>query len=400
MTMKQSILQGPGPESAAKRIQSQLVALFARRYGTSPSFLVRAPGRVNLIGGHTDYHEGFVLPAALDRAVWLAARPRPDRQVHFYAADLDRTLVFDLRQIEREAIPPALRYLPGVAWALQERGLVLDGMEAVAMGNLPMAAGLSSSAAIEVAAAYAFQRISGFHLDPREMALTCQRAEREFVGMPCGVMDQMVAILGKADHALFIDCRDLTTRPVPLPAGLRLVIVDSGVQRELVNSAYATRQAEGFQAARHLGARVLRDVTPEQLEAARDELPPHIYRRARHVITENRRVLAMVEALERGDLEAVRQLMTASHASLRDDYEVSCPELEALVEIARAQPGVVAARLTGAGWGGCTVNLVWEEAVPAFVPAVVSAYQERTGRVARAHICRAADGVTLYAASR
>jgi len=373
------------------------VAAFRQTFGGEPEGVVRAPGRVNLIGEHTDYNEGFVLPMAIDRAVVIAARRRHDRRVLLRALDFGAASAFDLPAIAPDPAQPWSNYVRGVAFVLQRRGLDLPGLEAVIAGDVPIGAGLSSSAAIEVASAVAWRAIGGFALDGVTLALLCQQAENEFVGMRCGIMDQFIATLGRAGHALLIDCRNLAQRPVPLPAGVHIVVCDSRKRRGLVESAYNQRRQECEEAVRRLqavlpGVRALRDVRPEELRQHQDLLPPIVLRRARHVVEENARVLASVAALEAGDLATFGRLLNESHASLRDLYQVSCVELDALVEVAQAQSGCLGSRLTGAGFGGCTVSLVRTAAVADFAAAVARGYTARTGLTPEVYVCQAADG--------
>ncbi len=358
---------------------------FEERFGGMPAVRARAPGRVNLIGEHTDYNEGFVLPIAIDRAVWVVARPRPDRRVHLLAADFMEEAAFSLDELRPGGVRGWAAYPAGVAWALEEAGFRLPGLEGTVAGDVPIGSGLSSSAALEVAFAMAWMALGGDEVPRMELARLCQRAENEFVGVRCGIMDQMAALFGRRGHALLIDCRSLETRLVPLPAGAVVLVADSGVRRELAASAYNERRAQCEEAVRRLRERypeirALRDVSPAQLEAARGVLPELIYRRARHVVTENERVLHAVAALERGDLSAFGELLNASHESLQRDYEVSIPELDVLVEAARSVPGVYGARLTGAGFGGSILAVVRREAVPAASEAIAHRYEARFGR--------------------
>jgi len=370
---------------------------FSRAFDGAPDVIVRAPGRVNLIGEHTDYNDGFVLPMAIDFDIRVAARVRPDRLVRLYSVDLDRRDTFsldDVRRITPERVIWA-DYMRGVADVLQREGYALRGMDAAITGNVPRASGLSSSAAMELAAITAFRLLGQLELDPVKAALLGQRAENEFVGMRCGIMDQFISSLGKADHALLIDCRSLDYRPVPIPDGVRIIVTDSGVRRGLVDSAYNERRAQCEQGARLLGVRALRDVSVEIFAAHEKRLPPVVARRCKHVVTENDRTLKSVEALERGDLEAFGRAMNESHASLRDWFEVSIKELDALVEIQQSVPGCLGARLTGAGFGGCTVALAREEAVPAVIEAIQAGYPARTGKTPQIYVCRAAEGAGL-----
>jgi galactokinase len=376
-------------------LATRVTDAFAREFGGDATIVVAAPGRVNLIGEHTDYSDGFVLPAAIDRHIVIAARPRADRTVQLYAADMRESAQFDLDDLRPDTNRRWSNYERGVAWALQGAGYTLQGMDAVVAGDVPVASGLSSSAAIEVATAFTFQTLSDLDLDGVERALLCQKAENEFVGMRCGIMDQYIISLGRRDHALLIDCRSLDYELVPVPAGVSLVICDTQKRRGLVDSEYNTRRNECEAGARALGVPALRDVSVATFEARQDELAPVTRKRCRHVITENQRVLDAVDALGRDDLQRFGELMNASHVSLRDDYEVSCAELDAMVEAAWRQPGVLGARMTGAGFGGCTVNLVQDEATEAFQHNVSRAYTEATGLEPRIYVCAAEDGVRL-----
>ncbi len=384
-------------EPLDKRV-AMLRQAFEQRFGRAPEVLVRAPGRVNLIGEHTDYNDGFVLPAAIDRDVLLAAARRADDRIRLWAMDLDDEDEFPLSAIERSEAKPWSNYQRGVAAMLQARGYRLVGANVAFSSNVPIGAGLSSSAAVEVAAAFGFLTLSGQTMDRAQMALACQQAEHEYAGVPCGIMDQFISALGQAGHALLIDCRDLSYRHVPVPAGVRIVVADTGVRRALAGSEYRVRRAQCEEAVRLLqpvlpGIRALRDVRVEDLQQHGHRLPDVVLRRARHVVSENQRVLDTVAALEQGDLARVGELLIASHESLRDDYEVSSPELDAMVEAALAAPGCLGARLTGAGFGGCTVSLVTEASVEEFVGQLADVYRERTGREATVYVTRASDGV-------
>ncbi|MEA3407572.1 MAG: galactokinase, partial [Chloroflexota bacterium] len=352
---------------------------FEGLYGKKAAFFIAAPGRVNLIGEHTDYNEGFVLPAAIDQHVVMAVAPRDDRRVRLSALDFDQSATFALDDVDPVEKETWSNYQRGVAWALQEEGYTLQGMDAVITSDIPIGSGLSSSAAVEVAMAYAFQLVSSLELDGVKRAMLCQKAENDFVGMHCGIMDQYIISLGKRDHALLIDCRSLDYELVPIPRGFNVVVCDTKKRRGLLDSEYNARRQECERGADILGVSALRDVTPQELEANADELDPVTLKRCRHVVTENARVLEAVEALERGDVAAFGQLMNASHVSLRDDYEVSCEELDVMVEAAWEQEGAAGARMTGAGFGGCTVNLVRSEMAETFRERVADAYQQATG---------------------
>ncbi len=378
-------------------LQQRVTTAFEERCGAAPAFVVRAPGRVNLIGEHTDYNDGFVLPMAIDRAIWIVLRAREDDRVRVASLDYETTAEFDLDALEKGQ--GWAEYLKGVAWALQEAGHKLHGWEGVMTGNVPRAAGLSSSAALEMAAARAFAAVSDFAWDPAEMAKLGQRAENQWVGVNCGIMDQMISAAGEADHALLIDCRSLATERAPLPPEAVVVVLDTATRRGLVDSAYNERRSQCEAAARFFGVPALRDVNLEEFRARADELDAITRRRARHVITENARTLRAVAAMRAGDADEVGRLMHASHVSLRDDFEVSSDALNAMVVSALEAPGCYGARMTGAGFGGCAVALVQAEAAEAFVAQAAAGYRARyrarTDIEPNIYICRATDGAAL-----
>jgi galactokinase len=370
--------------------------------------VVRGPGRVNLIGEHTDYNRGYVLPAAIDLEIRIAFVPTADRHV---AITLPET--GERREFSLDAIPPAsgqwIDYVAGTAWSLQSAGIRLHGFRGVLASNLPMSAGLSSSAALELASAWALldpPDLAAHGSDRMMLARMCQRAENDHVGVRSGIMDQFAASLGQRGRAMFLDCRDLTYRPVSLPGNdLVLVVCDTNAPRRLGDSEYNQRRAECDAAVATIaeqepGVESLRDVDPEMLARQAPRLAPVELARAEHVVRENVRVLRTVEALEVGNLDAVGRLFAESHASLRDRFEVSSPELDAMVEIAATTPGVVAARMTGAGFGGCTVNLVRRDAVDGFRAAVERDYPERTGRQPRVFEVSAADGAGVMVSAK
>ncbi len=365
---------------------------YAERFGGRPQALVRAPGRVNLIGEHTDYNDGFVLPMAIDREVAIALTPRDDGRVVCHGLDVGKDASFDLAALERGAGWP--EYLKGVAWSLAEEGLDLRGWQGVMSGNVPNGAGLSSSAALELATARAFAAASDLAWDATRMALACQRAENRWVGVNSGIMDQLISARGEAGRALLIDCRTLEARSAPLPEGHAIVVLDTATRRGLVGSAYNERRAQCEEAARHFGVPALRDVGPEQLGRDAAALAPEVLKRARHVIGENARTLAAHAAMERGDAAELGRLMNASHESLRVDFEVSSPALDAIAACARERPGCRGARMTGAGFGGCAVALVEERAVEDFERAVRACYRRSAGRHAQVYVCRPVDGAS------
>jgi galactokinase len=365
--------------------------------GSSPQVVARAPGRVNLIWEHTDYNDGFVLPAAIDRYIEFAGRRRNDRLVRVYAVDFRDQTEFSLDALQKDTAHMWSNYLRGVSKFLEADGHRLTGADIVFGGDVPREAGLSSSAAVEVAGAVFWQKLLKLELDPVYVIKLARKAENEFVGVPCGIMDQFISALGRQDHALFLDCRDLTYRHVPLRDSVKIVVCNSGVKRAVAQSEYEVRlkqcrQAVAQIASTGLAVKTLRDVELADLETARPMLDELLLRRARHVVTENQRTLEAVKVLGDGDLVRFGELMNASHESLRDDYEVSSKELDILVELARKQPGVLGARMTGAGFGGCTVNLVLAEAAAAFAENVRKGYQEALGMKAETYVCRASDG--------
>lgn len=367
-------------------------AQFENSYGRPPTIVVAAPGRVNLIGEHTDYNEGYVLPVAVDRYILVAAGPRRDREVSLQALNLGEEDAFSLDEISRGEREWS-NYGRGVALEMERAGHRLRGMEAVIWGDLPMKAGLGSSAALEVAIAYSFQLLSNLEIEPLQLALLCQGAENCFVGVQCGLMDQISSALGEKDQALLIDCRSLDRQLIPVPPEVDIVVADTGRRRGLLNSEYNLRRQECREGARLLGVPSLRSISPQELAKRRSDLPPTIYRRVRHVVTENQRTSEAAGALKGRDLKAFGRLMYDSHHSLRHDFEVSCPELDVLVEAARKVSGVYGSRLSGAGFGGCTVSLVTREAVPQFQARVAREYQEAKGAKPAIYVCRPAGGV-------
>lgn len=363
--------------------------------------LASAPGRVNLIGEHTDYNDGFVLPMAIPFSVNLAVRRRSDRQVGLFSVDFGQRVMVDGKGPIRPNEHRWANYPLGVIWALQEIGVDLPGIDLAIQGNVPQGAGLSSSAALEVATAVALRRLEGLEIENQDLARLCQRAENDFVGMNCGIMDQFISLMGREGYGLFLDCRSLEYTHVPLGLNdYRILICHSGVKHSLVDSEYNKRRKEcetGVTALQALlpGIKALRDVGLDDLTAWEGRLDPVVFRRCRHVITENQRVLQSVTALKTGDLSSFGMLMNASHDSLRDDYEVSCAEIDLLIDLARQQPGLLGARMTGGGFGGCIVNLVLNSAIEAFVDEVGTLYREQTGITPRFYVGMAVEGAHI-----
>jgi galactokinase len=381
----------------------ELLTSFKSRFGTHAS-VYRAPGRVNLIGEHTDYNDGYVLPAAIGFSCWVAIGPRDDRKLVLYSENFAEAREGDLNELGARGSGHWTDYPFGVAWALREAGYQLRGANVYIAGDVPVGAGLSSSAAIEVSIAFALLSAANAPIDRAKLALLCQRAENEFVGMRCGIMDQFVSCQGRAGHALLLDCRTLEYRAMKLPPRVRLVICNTMVKHKLQAGEYNVRRAQCEEAVRKLasampGLRSLRDVTMEQLTQHRGVLSDTLYRRCRHVITENERVRKVAELFERGTTDGLRDLMAASHKSMRDDYEVSCRELDAMVEIAGRQRGVYGARMTGGGFGGCTINFVDVENATEFQRHVSAEYESAIGLRPDIYICEASQGAELVEVS-
>ena len=371
------------------------------RFGPGRAWVARAPGRVNIIGDHTDYNGGFVLPAAVDREVRIAFRPASDRTVELFSLDFNEKASFSLDKLDKSAVPSWAKYPMGVAWALMEDGRKITGLRGVVRGTVPLGAGLSSSAAIEAASVMAFTHAAGLHLAREKLALICQHAENGFVGMNCGIMDQYASLLGRKSCALFLDCQTLRHETVPLDEKLaRIVVCDTKVKRELVNSAYNARRGECDQALAILRKHLpqvasYHDLTMPMFKAYSHDLPEPLLRRARHVVTENGRVLQVVKELQRGDLIGVGALMDASHESLRKDFEVSCRELDLLVDLAHEIHGSFGSRMTGAGFGGCTVNLVRPDVVDEFVRRITETYRAQTGQAPGVYVFTPSDGASV-----
>jgi galactokinase len=374
---------------------------FAQRFGRPCTVLARAPGRVNLIGEHTDYNDGFVLPMALERNTWVAGAPRRDGQVRVYARELDSSALWTIGAWRDAGQPDWTAYVAGVADKLTTADGRRPGYDLLIASDVPVGGGLSSSAALEVATAQAVSHLAGQPLAGRALADLCRAVEHEYACVPCGIMDQYVSVLAQAEHAFLLDCRARTWEHIPLALGEHvMLIINSGVRHKLAAGEYAQRQQQCQEAVacfRRLDARVtaLRDVTPDQVAAHAAQLGPIVAARARHVTTENQRTVAAGSALRHGDLPTLGRLMNGSHESLRDDYQVSCRELDLLVEIARSVPGVLGARMTGGGFGGCIVALVPRAAVPIIEAAVRTRYDAAGYGPAHALLSQAGPGAAL-----
>ena len=373
---------------------------FQKLFGAGPAAVVRGPGRVDLLGSHTDYNDGFVLPVAVNMDVLAAGRLRDDGMFSVYSANFQKLVEFPVDRIEFDKRNTWSNYVRGVIHFLQQSGVKLRGANMALSGNVPIGSGLSSSAAIEMAAAFLLQTLEGFEMSGPDLALIGQKAENKFVGVNTGIMDQFVSRLAKKDHALFLDCRTLEYNQVPLDTSrVKIVVCDTMKRRGLVGSEYDTRRSQCEEAARLLGQHVpdvkaLRDVSVDDFEQHKDKLPEVVKMRAEHVIRENERVLASREVLYSGDFEEFGRLMDASHDSARDLYEVSCAELDAMAEACRTAPGSLCARMAGAGFGGCTVSLVKDECVQDFLDVAKTNYQNKTGVDPSFYVCTAEDGAS------
>jgi galactokinase len=376
---------------------------FVQRFGEAPR-IFQAPARVNLIGEHTDYNDGFVMPAAIGFSTEVAVAPRSDRKLVIQSENYSEQVEFDLDHLPTARAGNWSDYAIGVAVMLERSGKKLSAANMLIDGDVPQGAGLSSSASLEVAVGYALLDLAGLvvdHplIDRTELALLCQQAENEFVGARCGIMDQFVVSHGRRGNALLLDCRSLGYRLLPVPEGTSLAICNTMVKHSIAKGEYNQRRAECEAGVRVLSkylphVRALRDVTPEDLEKYSQGLPEVVLRRCRHVVSEDERVLQAAAALERGDLPAFGKLMLESHRSLRYDFEVSCPELDIMVELAEKAEGVYGTRMTGGGFGGCTITLVKTEFVEAFQQIMQRGYERTVGRRPEIYICTAADGVS------
>ncbi|MBN2257879.1 MAG: galactokinase [Anaerolineaceae bacterium] len=383
--------------------REKALAEFQKRFGWKPDFIGRAPGRVNLMGEHVDYNDGFVLPVAIDRTVAIAFSPSDDDCSTILAADFSSEIELDPHHLAArhdrhgQTLAGWALYPAGIQYILREEGLSAPGMRAVVSADIPSGAGLSSSAAIELAFMIAWQTLGGWEQQAAKLAVLAQQAENQYVGVRCGIMDQYASACGLKGHAIFLDCRDLTSRPVALPPDHSFVIADSGVHHSLAAGAYNDRRAACEEAVRLLrewlpDIRALRDVSIDEVENYAARLPDEARQAARHVAGEIERTRRAVEQLEAGDVKGFGSRMLESHASLRDLYQVSCTELDTLVRIAIDLPGCLGSRLTGGGFGGCTVNLVQTELVDAFMDGLKRRYQAKTGIRSQVTICQAVDG--------
>ncbi|MEW6511427.1 MAG: galactokinase [Bacteroidota bacterium] len=380
-------------------VEETAAATYRNRFGSPPSIVASAPGRVNLIGEHTDYNEGFVFPAAIDRSIAVAVGPRNDGRLVMCSASMQGETAFALDRLFPSERRAWTDYLVGVAALLRERHGSLRPANICVHGVVPRGSGLSSSAALELATAFGLIAFNGIDIPPLDIITLCQRAEHEYAGVLCGIMDQFISCLGKRSHALMLDCRSLEYELVPIPPGVVLLVCDTGVRRALASSAYNQRRsecAEGVRlfASHRPGISALRDVTDDDLNAHASELTPVVLKRCRHVIHENARVVRSARALREGDLSEFGKLMYDSHLSLRDDYEVSCAELDAVVDICAEAEGVFGARMTGAGFGGSAICLAREEAASEITARLLKEYPRTTGKSPSVYVCAVDDGAT------
>jgi galactokinase len=375
---------------------SPLVRRFLDLFGAQPA-VFRAPGRVNLIGEHTDYNDGFVMPCAIGLSTWVAISPRTDQKLVLRSEKFPKQFEFDLQNLPEHRVGDWCDYVLGIAIALQQAGHRLRGANILVQSEIPIGAGLSSSAAIEVASTLALLSLNGIDLPLTEIAKLCQRVENDFIGARVGIMDQLVSCHGKSGYALFLDCRSLQFELLPVPDNVRMVICNTMVKHEHASGEYNRRRAECEEGVRLLskhfpGIRALRDVSIEQLKQRAEDLPAKVFNRCRHVIEENNRVRVGADRLRAADLYGFGRLMGESHRSLRDLYEVSCRELNIMVEAAESLPGFYGGRMTGGGFGGSTINLVDVSAADGFAQQISVRYEKATGVVPEVYICSAADG--------
>jgi len=376
---------------------SAVVREFESRFGRKPAVVARAPGRINLIGEHTDYHDGFVFPIAIDRGTWVAADVAQETRIQ--SAQLGKESRFEAKKTQPSEVIGWASYPAGMAWSLREEGIAISEIDALVLSDVPIGSGVSSSAALELAFGLVWTNLSGQNLDRTRLAEVAQRAENAYVGMPCGIMDQMASAHGKAGQAMFLDTRSKEIEYAPIPDDLAVVLCDTRASHALKDGQYAIRRRQSFEAARKLEVAKLRDATFEAVQGDSSQefaLTDLQRRRARHIVTENARAVAFRDALAAGDRTRVGELMRASHESLRDDYEVSCPELDAMAEACWDAPGCVGARMTGGGFGGACVAIVFSESLEDFCTSVRARYRQQIHRHERLLLTSPAEGAQVY----
>jgi len=383
-----------------QELANHVAAEFQKHYGRAPRWIVAAPGRVNVIGEHTDYNDGFVLPMAIERyAIMAADVAAAPGKISVYDTQFKQSALIEVTAPVSKGSPKWSNYIRGVLAGFQSRGVTLPALDVAFLSTVPLGGGLSSSAALEVCTATLIEAVTGKKIDPIEKALLAQKAEHDFAGVPCGIMDQFISALGREGHLLLLDCRTRKTELVPMSdPSVALLVINTNVKHELGSGEYAKRRAECEEAAKILGVKSLRDATPDQLEKAKGKLSEVVYRRARHVIGEIERTTHAAEGIRASNWPTVGVLMYASHAALRDDYEVSCKELDVVVDIAESiglAGGVYGCRMTGGGFGGCCVALVKADAVDAITQKIAADYKAKTGIDAAIFASRPAAGATI-----
>jgi len=387
-------------------LHETIIAKFQECFGEVPAHVVRAPGRVNLLGEHVDYNDGFVLPIAIDREIWLAFSPGDMDRTTLSAVDLSEDVSFTPETLlpktdaSGKDLPTWALYPAGVMWALREAGLATPALRGAYTSNVPQGSGLSSSAAVEMAFVLAWQTLGGWELPPMERALLGQKAENQYVGVNCGIMDQFASACGEQDRLLHLDCRSLEWHTLPLPNDIAIVIADTKMRRALTSGEYNKRRADCEEAVRILSQKLpriksLRDVSVDAFNQYATQLPERVEKRARHVVEEIERSVRAIPLLEQGDMAEFGKLINQCHTSLRDLYEVSIPELDTMVEVAQSLPGCYGARLTGAGFGGCTVNVIAREQADAFSSSLAAGYEDETGFPPEIYVCSASRGAEL-----
>ena len=376
--------------------RQHVAELFRTRFGSEPQLWARAPGRVDLMGSHTDYNLGYVLTLPISRDTWMAVRKNGSRTVQLHAANLNEDDCFSLDAIEKTSTKKWSNYIRGVASVLQAEGLRTDGFNAVIHSTVPLESGLSSSAALESATAVVFRALGGWEMTPRTMATLCQRAENQFVGVNCGILDQFSSCLGEAECALLLDCRDLSTRTVRIADGISVVICNTVSPRQLSGSEYAQRRADCERGAAILGVGFLREVPIEVLAARRSELPEQVAKRCEFIVAESARCASLASALEAGNREEIARLCAESFAGARDLYEITSPSMLAMNRAMQQAPGVIGSRQAGAGFGGCMVSFVDAQSTEDFRVSVIETYLNSTGLRAEVYPVRAATGAGVF----
>jgi galactokinase len=377
-----------------KILKKNVIDRFLKDYGTLPDALILAPGRINLIGEYTDFNNGFVLPMAIDRYLAMALKKRDDETIKITSLDFNETITLDITSLKKES-HSFQEYVSGCIWALKEKNYPVRGFECVIAGNIPIGAGLSSSAALELAILRAAAFCSDFEFERTKMAKLGQYAENKWVGVNCGIMDQIISAAGKVSHALKIDCNDLSFEECPMPSQTSVIILDTATRRDLVDSEYNERRQQCFNAAKIIGVPFLGSASLDQLEEKKSHLSKLEFKRARHVISENTRVIDTALAMKHHDAVAMGRLMNISHESLRYDFEVTSPALDTIVACSQSEQGCYGARMTGAGFGGCALALVDEDKEDVFIENVHKCYQSKTGLTPKIYICKPSEGVTL-----